>query len=94
MIATTLAFDLGGTKIDICRMEKDGGVISRQRVSTAELEPGTPAFLDRAFSLFSEHARESDTKIGLSWNAPVHHMRLTQSSLLGGPVEVDLGASF
>lgn len=92
MNATTLAFDLGGTKIDICRMQKDGDVISRQRVSTAELEPGTPAFLDRAFSLFSKHVDSSDTKVGLSWNAPVHGMRLTQSSLLGGPIEVDLGA--
>jgi len=88
---TTLAFDLGGTKIDICRMSKVGRIVERRRVLTAELGPGEPAFLHRAFALFSEHVSESDTKIGLSWNAPVHQERLTQSSLLGGAIEVDLG---
>ncbi len=91
MNGTTIAFDLGGTKIDICRMRKDGSLTDRKRIATADLGPGEPAFLDRAFDLFAEHVGESDTKIGLSWNAPVFEERLTQSSLLGGRIDIDLG---
>ena len=89
---TTIAFDLGGTKIDICRMDKRGTILEHHRVPTIDLQPGTPAFLDRAFDLFAEHVSDGDSKIGLSWNAPVFEGRLTQSSLLGGPVDIDLGA--
>ncbi|VTZ65822.1 ROK family protein [Sinorhizobium medicae] len=90
MTPTTIAFDLGGTKIDICRMTKFGEILWRQSVATSDLEPGDPSFLDRAFALFAEHVCEGDDKIGLSWNAPVHEGRLTQSSLLGGRINVDL----
>nr|CAI0334259.1 hypothetical protein SHINE37_100362 [Rhizobiaceae bacterium] len=58
--------------------------------STASLGPGEPSFLERAFSLFGDNICDSDDKIGLSWNAPVHRGRLTQSSLLGGRINVDL----
>jgi predicted NBD/HSP70 family sugar kinase len=91
VVPTTIAFDLGGTKIDICRLSKSGEILWRHSVATATLFPGDPSFLDRAFGLFSEHLAESDDKIGLSWNAPVHEGRLTQSSLLGGRISVDLG---
>lgn len=91
MAGTTIAFDLGGTKIDICRMRPDGSFVFRDRVATASLEPGCPEFLGRAFALFERYVNSGDDKIGLSWNAPVHEGRLTQSSLLGGRIEVDLG---
>lgn len=91
MVATTIAFDLGGTKIDICRMRDDGSFVMRDRVLTASLDPGRPAFLGRAFDLIERYVQADDGKIGLSWNAPVHEGRLTQSSLLGGRIEVDLG---
>jgi len=87
---TTIAFDLGGTKIDICRMTKAGEILSRKSVATASLGPGEPSFLERAFHLFHDNVCDSDDKIGLSWNAPVHQGRLTQSSLLGGRINVDL----
>lgn len=92
MPATTIAFDLGSTKIDICRMTKAGEILSHDRVRTADLAPGSPEFLPRAFELFATHVADQDDKIGLSWNAPVHRGRLSQSSLLGGRVDVDLGA--
>lgn len=91
MAGTTIAFDLGGTKIDICRMRADGSFVMRDRVATATLEPGRPEFLDRAFELIERYLDIGDSKIGLSWNAPVHEGRLTQSSLLGGRIDVDLG---
>ncbi len=91
MAGTTIAFDLGGTKIDICRMTGDGAFVLRERVATASLSPGNPAFLGKAFDLFEHYVTPEDQKIGLSWNAPVHNERLTQSSLLGGPIAVDLG---
>jgi predicted NBD/HSP70 family sugar kinase len=91
MAETTIAFDLGGTKIDICRMRPDGSFVFRDRVATASLGPGRPEFLDAAFDLFQRYVEAADSKIGLSWNAPVHESRLTQSSLLGGRIEVDLG---
>ncbi|MBN8932280.1 MAG: ROK family protein, partial [Rhizobium pusense] len=90
MAPTTIAFDLGGTKIDICRMTKAGEILSRKNVATASLGPGEPSFLERAFNLFHDNVCDSDDKIGLSWNAPVHQGRLTQSSLLGGRISVDL----
>lgn len=91
MAGTTIAFDLGGTKIDICRMRPDGSFVFRDRVATASLGPGRPEFLGAAFELFERYVEDGDSKIGLSWNAPVHEARLTQSSLLGGRIEVDLG---
>ena len=91
MEGTTIAFDLGGTKIDICRMRADGSFVMRDRVATASLEPGRPDFLGRAFDLIERYVDAGDRKIGLSWNAPVHKGRLTQSSLLGGRIDVDLG---
>lgn len=90
MAPTTIAFDLGGTKIDICRMTKAGEILSRESVATADLEPGDPSFLERAFALFEAHVMDGDDKIGVSWNAPVHEGKLTQSSLLGGRISVDL----
>jgi predicted NBD/HSP70 family sugar kinase len=89
--ASTLAFDFGGTKIDVCRMRKDGTILTRDTVATAKLDPGSPSFLGRAFDLMAERLTADDDKIGLSWNAPVHEGRLTQSSLLGGVIEIDLG---
>lgn len=91
MSGTTIAFDLGGTKIDICRMTGDGTLVFRERVATDSLCPGNPEFLGKVFDLFGKYVLPQDTKIGLSWNAPVHQQRLTQSSLLGGPITVDLG---
>ncbi len=87
---TTIAFDLGGTKIDICRMDKRGKILERHRVPTIDLWPGTPPFLERSFALFAHHVSDGDTKIGLSWNAPVFEGHLTQSSLLGGRINIDL----
>ncbi|WP_040638580.1 ROK family protein [Microvirga lotononidis] len=72
-------------------MGKDGSILVRDKVATASLEPGSPSFLHRAFNLMAEYVTDGDDKIGLSWNAPVHEARLTQSSLLGGPISVDLG---
>ncbi|WP_457092059.1 ROK family protein [Microvirga sp. P5_D2] len=92
MNTSTLAFDFGGTKIDVCRMRKDGSILLRDKVPTASLEPGSPAFLGRAFDLMAEYVTDGDDKIGLSWNAPVHEGKLTQSSLLGGPIAVDLSS--
>ncbi|WP_445503350.1 ROK family protein [Microvirga sp. G4-2] len=91
MNTSTLAFDFGGTKIEVCRMRKDGSILFRDKVATARLEPGSSSFLGRAFDLMAEYVTDGDDKIGLSWNAPVHEGKLTQSSLLGGPISVDLG---
>src|SRR5690349_3111680 len=71
-------------------MRKDGSILLRDKVATASLEPGSPTFLGRAFDLMAEYVTDGDDKIGLSWNAPVHEGKLTQSSLLGGPIAVDL----
>lgn len=90
MADTTIAFDFGGTKIDIRRMRPDGSFAFSSRAATADLGPGRPGFLDAALELIARHVSDQDRKIGLSWNAPVHEGRLTQSSLLGGRVEVDL----
>lgn len=90
MPGTTIAFDLGGTKIDICRMRLDGTFVFRDRVATADLGPGKAEFLHKAFDLFERYVDGGDKKIGLSWNAPVHDGKLTQSSLLGGRIDVDL----
>jgi len=87
---TTLAFDFGGTKIDICRLSKLGEILEKTKIKTADLEPGHVSFLERALVLFSQHIKKSDDKIGLSWNAPVHEGRLIYSSLLGGQVNIDL----
>ncbi|SKA23725.1 ROK family protein [Consotaella salsifontis] len=92
MSDTTIAFDLGGTKIDICRMTPAGELLSRETVATASLRPGEPSFLGRALALFDAHVGPGDRRVGVSWNAPVHEGRLRQSSLLGGPIELDLGA--
>ncbi|WP_116133441.1 ROK family protein [Tropicimonas sp. IMCC34043] len=92
MTGTTIAFDFGGTKIDICRMKPTGELLGREVVATASLMPGEPAFLGRAMALLDSKVGPGDIRIGLSWNAPVHEGRLQQSSLLGGPIEVDLGA--
>jgi predicted NBD/HSP70 family sugar kinase len=72
-------------------MLKDGQILSREKVDTEKLAPGSPTFLDRVFSLFALHIEDCDTKIGVSWNAPVFRSKLTQSSLLGGRIDVDLG---
>jgi len=87
---TTLALDFGSTKIDICRLAKSGKIMQHSQVKTQDLEPGHPDFLQRAFDLIAHHLDDSDDKIGLSWNAPVHEGRLTQSSLLGGKIDVNL----
>lgn len=89
---TTIAFDFGSTKIDVCRMDGNGAITAREQLPTAAFGPGEMAFLDRALALIVARVGAGDGKIGLSWNAPVHDGRLTQSTLLGGPVTVDLGA--
>ena len=91
---TSLCIDLGSTKIEICRIAPTGEICSRTRFSTATLEPGSPDFLERVSVLIETHLSHSDQKLGVSWNAPIHHERLTYSTLLGGECDVNFGTFF
>jgi glucokinase len=94
MTVHTLAIDLGGTKIDLCRVSAEGRILWHKRVPTCTLQPGSMSFFGRVLDLVDAHLEDSDARIGVSWNTVVKDGRISRASLLGGEANIDIGKAF
>lgn len=85
-----LGVDIGGTKIEICRLDEPGIARHIATVPTAQLRRGTTAFADDLAELIRTYAPPNTSAVGVSINALVRDGKAVYSSLMGGAVEFEL----
>ena len=57
MTVHTLAIDLGGTKIDLCRVSAEGRILWHE-FPTCTLQPGSMSFFGRVLDLVDAHLED------------------------------------
>jgi predicted NBD/HSP70 family sugar kinase len=91
-MSCTLGVDIGGTKIQFCRIGRDLSVVALDRVSTGLLRRGTTRFADDLLSLVRAKMPRSADSVAVSLNGIVDQGHIPYSSLMGGRVAFPLQA--
>lgn len=81
---TILALDIGGTKIDCCRIGDDFSVTFLARHSSETPRKGTRRFLEDIKEIIRTHLVPADGGIALSINSAVHRNKILIGSIFGG----------
>lgn len=89
-----LSVDIGGTKIEICKFNRNYKVISCRKISTSSLSIGKIDFLEDLEKIVLNEITSEVERVGVSFNCCVHNGRILHSSLLGGGVNYDLEKNF
>lgn len=87
---TTLGVDIGGTKIQLSRIEPDYSVRSLKKIPTALMRRGTPVFASDLADLIRANMPLSATGVAVSLNGALNGGLVVYSSLMGGRVDFDL----
>ncbi|WP_412065765.1 ROK family protein [Rhizobium sp. SYY.PMSO] len=89
-MACALGVDIGGTKIQFCRIEEDYAATPIARIPTALLRRGTRRFADDLLSLIRAQMPASANAVAVSLNGVIDRGRVPYSSLMGGNVDFHL----
>lgn len=89
-----LAIDIGGTKIEICKFDKNLSLISSRKYKTENYSTGKIEFLPEIENLIKKNLNKEIVSIGVSFNCVVKSGVIVYSSLLGGKVGVDIEEKF
>lgn len=89
-MSCALGVDIGGTKIQFCRIEANYAVTPMARIPTALLRRGTRRFADDLLSLVRSQLPATATSVAISLNAVIDDGSVPYSSLMGGRVEFPL----
>lgn len=86
-----LGVDIGGTKIQFCRIEDDMSATPLGRTPTALMRRGTPLFASDLANLIHTVAAPDVRLVGVSLNGILDRGTVVYSSLMGGRVGFPLG---
>lgn len=89
-MSAALGVDIGGTKIQFCRIEADWSVVPLGRTPTALLRRGTTKFADDLLRLVRSQLSPTMERVAVSLNGVLDRGRVPYSSLMGGRVEFPL----
>ncbi len=79
-----LALDIGGTKIEVCRISQKLEIKLLERIVTSQFSIGRLEFLNDVIKIINSYVDSSDEAVCISFNCIVRGNIILASSLLGG----------
>lgn len=86
-MSSTVAVDIGSTKVDFCRIDDGFGVIDSKQYATITFQPGSLVFMEHLKRHLREWIDGETAAIAISFNCSLHDGVVAWSSVLGGPVD-------
>jgi len=89
-----LTIDVGGTKIEVCKLDQNYQITDSQKIDTQGLKVGSLDFIDELKKIIINNLDADIEKIGVSFKAAVNNGVITYATLLGGKVNYELEKEF
>ncbi len=90
----SLAIDIGGTKIEVCKFDDKFKIIESKRYNTNDFSIGRKDFLNEIEKMIQDSFDNSISRIGISFNCPVKNGVIVHSPSLGGRMDLNIEEYF